>query len=202
VGNLTIGYFLEDLGHENFICSLTERLLRTSLQDREMYIIRDVRNATGGAPRALRELERFLRDCQRAVESPYDFLVVAIDANSEHHQQKKKMVQRIVTSSGYESNVLYAIPDPYIERWYLADPQALARAVPGASACALPKRRCKKNHYKELLAKALAIINPQLGGREYGPDIVAQMDLYAAAKADPSLRDFLQQIKDAVVPSD
>jgi hypothetical protein len=79
----------------------------------------------------------------------------------------------------------------------LLDAKAIAFAVGSHMAVAPPEYKCEKNHYKTLLRKAFVDndISPPLGGIEYGPVIAEKMDIYAAAKQDHGLADFIEQSK-------
>jgi hypothetical protein len=71
----------------------------------------------------------------------------------------------------------YAIPDPHVERWMLADPAAFQ--VVFKRGCTLPAVKCEKDLYKKLLLEEIqkSGVNPPLGGEEYSSDIVERMEL-------------------------
>ncbi len=91
--------------------------------------------------------------------------------------------------------IICAVPDPHIERWLLLDSSAF-KAVFGRG-CDAPDRKCERGRYKKMLVDAIrtAGITPSLGGLEFADDIVNSMDLEHSAKADDSLRYFLDQLR-------
>jgi len=70
VAKLNIGYFLEDVGHENFVEALVTRVaLEMGFASDDLN--HDVRNATGGKGTAVAELQRFLRDVKKRTCIPF-----------------------------------------------------------------------------------------------------------------------------------
>lgn len=192
---ITVGYFLEDIGQERFLVALVERVAKEKelSSDRLRH---DVRNATGGQGKALGELRRFLRDVSREQEQPFDLLVVAIDGNCHGYSKRRKDIRAIVKRSGYPSLVVYAIPDPHVERWYLADPDKFRQVLDTNVVPEVPSYKCERGYYKQILRRAVQQtgIAAQLGGLEYGPDIARALDLYAAGKADTGFKHFVDEL--------
>ena len=88
-----------------------------------------------------------------------------------------------------------ACPDPHIERWFFADPQAFSRVIgvdrqPG-------KRKCQRDYYKTLLRQAVSEAGhpPGLSGLEFAEDLVHAMDLYRAGRNEPSLGHLIDEIQ-------
>lgn len=193
---IEIGYFLEDIGQAHFLKALVERVAR----ERRLFPERlrhDVRNATGGRGKAMGELRRFLRDVGREREQPYDLLVVAIDGDCQRYVERRKAIQTIVEQSGYTGPVICAVPNPHIERWYLADPRGLQQVLGGSSIPEVPSYKCERGRYKQALRDAIrqtGIVAP-LGGLEYGPDIAEVLDLYTVGKADAGFKHFLDELQ-------
>jgi hypothetical protein len=89
VANITIGYFLEDIGQEHFLVALVERVAKErGLPPDRLY--HDKRNATGGQGKALNELQRFLRDVSREQERPFDLLLMAVDGNCHGYSKRRR----------------------------------------------------------------------------------------------------------------
>jgi hypothetical protein len=196
VAEITIGYFLEDIGQENFLIALVERVVqeRGLSPDRVHH---EVRNATGGQGKALSELRRFLQDVSREREQPFDLLVIAIDGNCQSYSKQRKKIREIVKRSGYLGSTVYAIPDPHIERWYLADSSGFRQALNTDIAPEVPPYKCERGRYKQALRQAVrwtGIVAP-LGGLEYGPDIARLLDLYTAGKVDTGFKHFVDELQ-------
>ncbi len=190
---LTIGYFLEDNLHELFFTTLTRRVA----EDLGVVIALDVRNATGGKGRVMAELKSYLRDVRAGRETQYPILVVAIDSNCSKYQEKRNQIEQIKEQTGYSGEMVCAVPDPHIERWYLADAEGFRRAIAGSQPLSLPGYKCEREHYKKALRHAFrtAGISPQLDGAEYAREIVAEMDLYRAGQTDAALKHFLDDLR-------
>ena len=127
--------------------------------------------------------ERFGRQC----------IVVAIDANCLAFSAARKSVVAAVRPE-FESICVPACPDPHIERWYLADPQAFARVVGGTPT--VPKHKCERDVYKQALAQAVTEAGHPRGldGIEFGPELAEEIDLYRAACSESSLKHFIEDL--------
>lgn len=199
MASIRVGYFLEDVAQEAFVTTLTERIARQvgfSADD----VAHDPRSAVGGHGVVTTELRRFLLDVRRGIEGIPDILVVAIDSNCTGHVAMRNEIEHIVQQTEYPGTVVYAIPDPHIERWYVADPNALAAAVE-ANVYPEPTRdKCERGHYKQVIIRALrqACIIAPLGGTEYGPEVANALDLYAVGRADSGFRHFVDQLQGAL----
>ena len=108
--------------------------------------------------------------------------------------------------SGYAENakiahldldrIIFAIPDPHIEKWYINDPKGFNKAIGSGALPVLPSYKCEKGRYKKVMNEAFSSSNitPQFGGYEYGERIVEEMDIYEAGKADHSLKHFIDDL--------
>ena len=196
VGKVRIAYFLEDIAQEKFLRALVMRVAQqTGLSHDDL--VEDVRNATGGGPRALYELRRFLADVRSASTNPYQILIVAIDSNCAKYTRVRDSITAIIENANYHSPVVLAIPNPYIERWYVVDPEAFKSATGATVVSKLPRKHRQRDSYKKILREALltAGIKPTLGGAEYGEEVARQIDLYKAEKADRSFGHFVHDLK-------
>lgn len=191
-----MGYFLEDIGQERFLTALVNRIAREmGLPSRRLR--HEVRNATGGRGVVLDELRRFLRDVRREREQPFDLLVVAIDGDCHKYRERRDEIRAVVEQSGYSGPVICAVPDPHIERWYLADPRGLQQVLEVGSIPKVPTYKCERGRYKQALREAIrqtGIIAP-LGGLEYGSDIAENLDLYSVGKADVGFKHFVDELR-------
>lgn len=196
MAEVEIGYFLEDIGQERFLRALVNRVAREmGLPSRRLR--HEVRNATGGRGVVLDELRRFLRDVKHERERPFALLVVAIDGNCRSYRKRRDEIRAIVEQSGYPGLVICAVPNPHIERWYLADPRGLQQVLEVSSIPEVPPYKCERGRYKQALRDAIrqtGIIAP-LGGLEYGPDIAEILDLYTVGKADAGFKHFLDELQ-------
>jgi len=201
VDEIRIGYFLEDIGQENFLRTLVGRVAQEmGLAPRR--IRHEVRNATGGRGAALSELRRFLRDVSRDRERPFALLVVAIDGDCRGYREVRDEIRTSVEQSGYTGQAICAVPDPHIERWYLADPRGLQRVLDVRTVPDVPAYKCERDRYKRALREAIrqaGVIAP-LGGIEYGPDIAEILDLYAVGRADAGFRHFIDELRAGLAP--
>lgn len=151
---IRIGYFLEDIGQERFLKALVNRVAQDmGLAFRKLR--HEVRNATGGLDAALGELRRFLRDVNHERERPFALLVVAIDGDCRGYRERRDEIRAIVEESGYPGPVMCAVPDPHIERWYLADPRGLQQVLEVGSVPAVPAYKCERGRYKQALRDAI-----------------------------------------------
>jgi hypothetical protein len=197
---IRIGYFLEDRGHETLLKSLVSRVARENgLRSGGWFD--DVRSATGG--KSIQAYRSFLRDMSKQDGTfPFDILIVASDGNCKGYQDKKSQLLKFAHQADFSNMdlLVFALPDPHIERWYMDDPVAFNRAFGSGILPVLPRYKCKKGHYKKIMQDAIATgeVKPQFGGYEYGHKIVEGMDLYGAAKGDASLRHFIDDLSDAI----
>ena len=139
---------------------------------------------------------QFVHDAREQTNLSADLLVVGSHANCKGFKKRRDQVSRIAKNSPYEE-VVTAIPDPHVERWYLLDVQALSRAAGVSISTSAPEYKCEKNRYKTLLRQAFMNtgIVPPLGGIEYGPVVARHMDLYSAGKQDHGLNDYIEKAR-------
>lgn len=198
---IRIGYFLEDIGHQTFLEALVERIAREMAMP-HARLRAEVRNATGGRGQVFQELRDFLRDVSRERERPFDLLVVAIDGNCRGYRQTRDDILDVATQSDYAGPIACAVPNPHIERWYLADPLALQQVLEVDHVPDAPRYKCERARYKQVLRETIrqaGVVAP-LGGLEYGADIVASLDLYTAGKADTGFKHLLDALGEGLAP--
>lgn len=177
-----VDLFCEDAGHEGFARALLRRLANeTNLPAPTV----NVRAARGGHGRAISELGSWQRSLPRGAAS-CDILLVFIDGNSVGWAGQHRAVRDAVDQDRF-SDVVIAIPEPHIEAWAAADPDALRQAT-GAVPPATPQRPDRwayKRWLRDALERAGAVVltDPM----EIAADIVPAMDLFRASKQSPSL---------------
>lgn len=87
---ITIGYFLEDRGHEIFLKALVSRMAKETGFRRGQWLD-DVRSATGG--QSIKEYKEFLKDLSRIKSRfPFDILIVASDGNCKGYVEKRNQL--------------------------------------------------------------------------------------------------------------
>lgn len=181
--------FLEDTAQEKLIPELLRRLIDESGLTPERFEI-SLRYTRGGA--SLRAFKQFIADSKKDPQLKADLLVVGSDANCKGFATRRDWIMKQTAKADYQ-DVITAIPDPHIERWYLLDLVALSKAAETPLQGSPPAYKCAKDHYKKLLRDDFkgSGIEPPFGGVEYGQLLARQMDLYAADKQDRGLADFL-----------
>lgn len=194
-GTIVLGCFLEDIAQEKFVTAMVRKVAADVNVLSELRI--DVQNSAGGASRALGSLRNFLSRFHDSESISYDCLVVSIDGDCKTYQNRRTQITRIATQSGYTFPIVCAIPDPYIEKWYLADPVGFQQCFSSSQLPIVPTYKCESTRYKSALANALKNggLDPLLGGPEYGDEIVDCMDLYRAEQNDPALGRFLRDMR-------
>jgi len=189
-----VAFFLEDSAQEAIIPPLFSRLADEEGWEASQLDLQVLSARGGGSLSAFRQ---FLRDVRQPGHLDADLLIVGADANCKGFTARRELVIKAATKSSYLREIITAIPDPHVERWYLLDVAALANAAGAPIAASVPAYKCEKNHYKTLLRKAFSGsgIAPPLGGLEYGPLVAKQMDLFAAAKQDHGLADYVEKAR-------
>jgi len=166
-----VALFVEDFAHETFLKAIVQRLT----EGHHVEIAIQPYSVRGGAGKVASELRRFIRDLRVGRKALPDLLIVGRDANCQGYLKRKQELEPVAANCG--CHVVYAIPDPHIERWLLLDSAAF-KAVLGRG-CDAPKQKCERKRYKRLLLEAVraAGVTPLLGGIEYTEDLVKAMNL-------------------------
>lgn len=191
-----IDLFVEDKAHEEFVRALIQRI---ATQEGKEVNIR-IASATGGHGKALAELDVYQtsrRILSSAIDGLPDILVIAIDANCSKYSNMKNQILAHL-SIPFKDIAILAIPDPHIEKWYLADSEAI-HSVAGIRP-SLGKRKCIRNYYKEKLSNIFIDAGHPLtlGGIEFAPEIVDHIDLFRAGKNEKSFKIFVDCLTSAL----
>jgi hypothetical protein len=185
-----IALFAEDIGHEAFLQALVRRLAR------QYQVAAEVRSysARGGHGKMLSELAQFIRDLKRYQQDLPDLLIVARDGNCRGFAERQQEIDGV--TAGFDQPLIYAIPDPHIERWLLLDSAAFKTVL--GKGCAAPDQKCERDRYKRLLLDAIrdAGLTPLLGGIEHAEALVNEMNLRYLQQADDSLGRLLKALHD------
>jgi len=184
--------FCEDSFHEKFVGSLLRRFEgHYGVPVNPRFL-----SAQGGVPQMHGEFKQFLRDLANDRTSLPDSIIAVRDANCRSYNEAKQTLEDVVRSyPQFQPLVSYAIPDPHIEPWMLADAKAFQSVF--GRGCTVPAIKCQKNEYKKLLRKEISDcgIDPALGGLEFAEDIVQKMDLGQMERRERSLGSFLKDLK-------
>ena len=193
---MRITYFLEDIAHERFIPPLVERLARELQIAFERVDVRGRTSSYSRGSRIVSDFKRFLHDAQQTMET--DLIVICIDGNCVGHQEKRRQLQDECDKAHFAKPVIFAIPDPHIEYWYLCDRVALCQALDVKKLdIQIPKAKCERDLYKHLLEEAcdLAEISTTQRGIEYGPGIATHLNLLQTARSHPAFKAFYEDAR-------
>ncbi len=183
----------EDYGHETAIKALLDRYIL----EHGIVAQTAVLSCQGGMPKVHFEFGQYLDRIDKGHLDLPDLIVVATDSNCAGYTNRRKQMEKVTNRYAAIANtVAYAIPDPHVERWLLADPNAFKKAV-GKGCAPLPKLKCNKDEYKDLLYKSVREtgVNPVLGGLEYAEDIMKSANLALLEQSEPSFQLTAKQIK-------
>ncbi len=182
-----ISLFAEDRGHEIVLKALVERVLASH----EVHAIIRLVSVRGGFGRVQKELQQYVRDLISFRSELPDLVIVVTDANCHGVNARRQSFQKV--AEPIQAQIIYAIPDPHIERWLLRDPAAF-KAVLGVP-CQTVQQKCDRDRYKKLLIDSVrdAGAAPLLGGLEYAEDIVNNMDLDSPSD-DRDFCEFLEEL--------
>jgi hypothetical protein len=146
---LVIDVFCEDSGHESFLRNLIKVL---AISEGISTPLLKPHSARGGHGRAITSLKSWQRALKTSHQPRGDALLVLIDANSSGWRPMLRTIQDAVDSSLFPS-VLIGCPDPHVEVWCTADPEAFLSlfSVPVPQ----PPTRSGRLVYKQWLADAL-----------------------------------------------
>ena len=188
-----VDLFCEDTGHELLARSLITRLARETGLRLRIY----TQSAVGGRGRAITQLEAY----QRAISKGYlvhpipDLLVIIIDANDVGPSAMEQRVREKTNGSVFP-RIVIGCPDPHVERWCFADPQAFMSIV-GAAPPPEPQS-LGPGGYKELLERSILQAGQTIATTpmEFAPDLIDAMDLFRAGKNQPSLKRFVEGLRD------
>jgi hypothetical protein len=194
---ITITYFMEDAAHEAFMRSIVQRIAK---QEGITRVSSDVRSARGGF-KMIGVFKSFVREYSELLWSLDRVLVVIRDCNCMTHNKRLKELKEplIGLGLGVEDRVVFGLPDPHIERWYIADQRAFNQVIGAHAAPPVPRVKCGKNAYKNILRQALetAGIKSRSGGSEYGGPIAAVVNTDDLQKADHSFKRFADDLRRA-----
>ncbi len=184
-----IALFVEDHAHQLFLEALITKLAR----EYGFQYQADWRNVRRGYGAVVNEFKQYLHDLQRDRAELPDLVVVATDANCKGINVRLKELRGVTEK--FPIQIVYAVPDPHVERWLLLDSSAF-KAVFGRG-CNAPDQKCERARYKKLLIETILKtgITPSLGGIEFAADIVHEMDINRAEQNDHSFGLLLKELR-------
>lgn len=184
----SIALFVEDSAHQKFLGALFQRLA----DENDVDIKLDWRNARRGHGAVVKEFRQYLHDLQRQPGERPDLIVAATDANCKGLRARTRALADVTGQT--DLRIVFAVPDPHIERWLLVDSGAFKQVF--GRGCDAPDQKCERARYKKMLVDAIRAsgITPSLGGIEFADDIVKEMDLNQAARNDASLQRLLEEL--------
>lgn len=187
---INIVVIAEDRGHEAFLKALIGRLA-TDFNLPSNVVCVHPRSVRGGHGRVVSELNEFVQEIMGYRESLPDLLIVASDSNCVGYNARCKEMQCCVEH--IKDRVVFAVPDPHIERWMLLDSSAFKTVF--GTGCNPPDNKCDKDRYKSLLGEAFVQTDvvPILNGFEYCEDILRVMELDRIN--DESLKKLVQSLQ-------
>jgi hypothetical protein len=188
---LVIDVFCEDIGHETFLRNLIKVL---AIREAISTPLLRPHSSRGGHGRALTSLKSWQRALKTGHQPRGDALLVLIDANSNGWRPMLRAIQDAVDSSLYPT-VLIGCPDPHVEVWCTADPEAFQSlfSVPVPQ----PPTGSGRLVYKQWLADALeqageAVLSDPMA---ICLDLLPSMDMEKACRNNASLNHFVGVIR-------
>ena len=190
---MRVVYVLEDTAHAQFVPPLFWRLAGEA----SVALTEQPLHPMGGAGRTIEGFRKLLADIRQGIAEQPDAIVVGIDADCSGRGARREQLARACEREGYLGVVAVAEPEPHIESWYFADTAAFQRLLRVADLPPAPSVRCRKDDYKDRLREAVRSGGgpAPLGGVEYGPEIVAAMNVHRAGRNAPSLRRFADEAR-------
>jgi hypothetical protein len=188
--------YCEDSGHEQFARAVLTRI------SHELGLRIAVRTSSGrgGHGRAMTEFKGWQRTIAGGGGFGFDIpdlLILMIDANCKGWATVRRELEDAIDGRIFPRCAI-ACPDPHVERWCLADPEAVQEVL-GVAAPSDPGK-CDRRFYKNLLRQTILdagqpILTTEM---EYAPDLVNAMDLFRAGRNQASLKHFLDEVKSAL----
>ena len=188
---LAVDVFCEDSGHETFLRNLIKVLASSvAVSSPELRF----HSARGGHGRAIATLKIWQRAVRVGHQLRGDALLVMIDANSTGWRPMLRQILDAVDASLYPS-VLIACPDPHVEVWCTADPEAFQSLF--SAPVPQPPSRSGRLVYKRWLSDALeqAGVIVLTDPMAICLDLLPVMDLNKACRNDAALNHLVSELR-------
>jgi len=188
---LVIDVFSEDSGHETFLRNLIKVLASSfALSTPELRL----HSARSGHGRAIASLKAWQRAVRVGHQLRGDALLVMIDANNTGWRPMLRQILDAVDALLYPS-VLIACPDPHVEVWCTADPEAFQSLF--SAPIPQPPSRSGRLVYKRWLSDALeqagmpVLTDPM----EICLDLLPVMEMGKACRNDAALNHLVSELR-------
>ena len=184
--------FCEDSAHESCARAVISRIARELQIDLNVH----VGSARFGLPRLKRELRDFQSLLRQGSGTP-DLLVVVADGNDAGPNERQREVAEVIDPAVFPRYIVGA-PDPYVERWLLADPVSFAQRFGRQPVLGTPYGR---DGWKQRLVESLEAAGEIVtqGGAEFSEEIIEVMDFYRAGRTVPTLQTFADDVRSALI---
>lgn len=185
-----IALFVEDQGHRRIIGALVERLAK----DHDIGVQLNWNSTRHGHGKVASELKDFLQGVNQHSDELPDLIIVAADANCKGLNVREREL-RDIGEPNAPDRMIYAIPDPHVERWLLLDGAAFRAAL--GKGCDAPDQKCDRDRYKMLLSDAVTASgkSARIGGLEHAEKIIQRIDIDRASHTDKSLKRFVDALQ-------
>ncbi|HEV3095477.1 MAG TPA: hypothetical protein VGY30_13355 [Solirubrobacteraceae bacterium] len=183
--------FCEDSAHESCARAVIGRVARELKVEVDVHVA----SARFGLGRLKSELRDFQASMRNSSGVP-DLLVVIADSNEAGPNARQREVEEVIDRSLFPRYIVGA-PDPYVERWLLADPVSFAQCFGHQPVLGTPRDR---DEWKQRLVKALTDAGEIVtqGGAEFAEDIIDAMDFYRAGQSVPTVQRFADDVRAAL----
>lgn len=189
-------YFLEDKAHEGFIKSVVEKI---ALLENPTNIVESRILSGRKGSKILKDFHAFMRDIEKTNNTSFDFIVITVDGNCKGSIEKiRELQRRIRQTNPYKDKVVYAVPDPHIEKWYIMDQHAFKHALNLNNPPALPAYKCARGYYKDVINRSIADAGffSYLGAAEYAEDIINNInDIYGLGRMYTDFGAFVDSLR-------
>lgn len=195
---IVILYFVEDPAQESFISTLISRIAEGEGTSSHQISLSGWAAQDGS--RAILEFEQFVRASGSGLWGCADIFVVGFDGNKLGVNERRKQLSAITEplDLALKDRIVFAIPDPHIERWYLEDQRAFNCVFGPGSAPTMPPYRSSKDYYKQIAHSAISSAGHDslLGVSPYGEDLALAVDLNVLSR-DRGFELFLRDLRAA-----
>ncbi len=183
--------FCEDSAHESCARAVIGRVAGELAIDLNVHVA----SARFGIGRLKSELRDFQASMLNGSGVPH-LLVVMADSNDAGPHERQREVTDVIDQSVFPRYIVGA-PDPYVERWLLADPVSFAECFGHQPVLGAPHGR---DGWKRSLVAALEEAGEIVtqGGAEFAEEIIQAMDFYRAGRSVPTIQAFADDVRSAL----